>query len=1105
MRYELKINGINIRTLLETYQDVSLEIGKEKQLLVESNTYEILSLSYILLLIPKELHLQQTLILPKIILGDKPVYTFRKAIKMGKNDSRDVAVDWLCVKLLKEKIIKDNLGLFHDPDKTLVQWPNTELHESKIRNLASRAKQPDFTVSLIHQQQIDSVIFVGEVSPPSERNNVFKNSNDLIWLSTFMKDCMDSSIAKGADIEILGFQCIEYTVDFYVMDLAGRATCTMSHLGQIKIPADFKDIYSFVDDIGLLLGIKDIFTRSFNNFYEKLHVPSRLEIKPTLKEKTLSTQEFGQLVSKTRDRKRSCPLWFGKHSIFSNETNFSPINSHSKLFSECNDIYKQPNKCAFVREYCANPSSLVNYLKYYFCDLQNWQFFALTTLFLWLLFLFGFIGIAASDFFCPNLYTIASKLSLSESMAGVTFLAFGNGSPDVFSTFSAVTHGYGSLAIGELLGAASFITFVVAGTMAVITPFHVTRLPFLRDLIFFTGAISFTFMIIYDGEIHLWEGIVLVSFYFTYVGAVLFVAWYEKNEKNENEVFEPLLSDNRTDNISSRETYIDQESQRSLTPIEFHQNKSGRSTRSIHRGVRPSLLGAIEFRDDVNAGRFRLPTRHHNEYYNRRPNRQMRSTTMPSYSSINDNPRRKPWSSFAGPVNQSLVDDDLNTPQINISAPTLAKIDGSSSSSLTSNLNITNSQDSGLNNNNDNDGNRDNETINNLNVPHLMVTSSLSNKGAALSPESSIRSSPLSLSPKALPVNDTAPVSPLFLESRYGTTCTSPSAPPSFPHVTNDESTWLTKVQETLFPSVTGFSQKSFFAKLTSLMAIPAILLLTLTLPVVETNDPISENENKNENNLERPSIVIDNDANTGIRDVKEEERTDGWNKWLTSIQFLFAPIFISSVLFADDDSIVTTVSYAFIFGLASSIFCFLFTDKNKPPKFYSLLCFMGFVVAMVWVFLIANEVVGLLQAVGLIIEVSDAILGLTIFAMGNSLGDFVANITTAKMGSPMMAISACFGGPMLNILFGIGISATYTTITTGHSTKINIDINLLVSVFGLLIGLCSALIYLPYNGYHMTRPWGYYLISIYVVCMITNLIIEFNSMHSTPADIALV
>jgi len=71
-------------------------------------------------------------------------------------------------------------------------------------------------------------------------------------------------------------------------------------------------------------------------------------------------------------------------------------------------------------------------------------------------FLFSFIGIVASDFFCPNLSTIATYLGLSETTAGVTFLAFGNGSPDVFSTFSAMNQGTFSLAIGELIGAATF-------------------------------------------------------------------------------------------------------------------------------------------------------------------------------------------------------------------------------------------------------------------------------------------------------------------------------------------------------------------------------------------------------------------------------------------------------------------------------------------------------------------------------------------------------------------------------------------------------------------------------------------------------------------------
>ena len=80
-------------------------------------------------------------------------------------------------------------------------------------------------------------------------------------------------------------------------------------------------------------------------------------------------------------------------------------------------------------------------------------------------FLFSFIGIVASDFFCPNLATISNYLGLSETTAGVTFLAFGNGSPDVFSTFSAMNQGTFSLAIGELIGAATFSESLLRSTL----------------------------------------------------------------------------------------------------------------------------------------------------------------------------------------------------------------------------------------------------------------------------------------------------------------------------------------------------------------------------------------------------------------------------------------------------------------------------------------------------------------------------------------------------------------------------------------------------------------------------------------------------------------
>lgn len=57
-------------------------------------------------------------------------------------------------------------------------------------------------------------------------------------------------------------------------------------------------------------------------------------------------------------------------------------------------------------------------------------------------------------------------------------------------------------------------------------------------------------------------------------------------------------------------------------------------------------------------------------------------------------------------------------------------------------------------------------------------------------------------------------------------------------------------------------------------------------------------------------------------------------------------------------------------------------TTRNKPPSWFWILSFVGFFVALNWIFLLANEVVGLLQAIGQIFSISDAIMGLTVFAL---------------------------------------------------------------------------------------------------------------------------
>jgi solute carrier family 24 (sodium/potassium/calcium exchanger), member 6 len=140
--------------------------------------------------------------------------------------------------------------------------------------------------------------------------------------------------------------------------------------------------------------------------------------------------------------------------------------------------------------------------------------------------LFSTIGIAASEFFCPNLATLSQALRMSESMAGVTFLALGNGSPDLFSTFAAMKVGSGGLAIGELIGAAFFITSVVAGSMAIVKPFKVSRRSFLRDALFFAGAVGFSVGLLADGKVSAWETSFMIAYYVVYVTFVMVATWY---------------------------------------------------------------------------------------------------------------------------------------------------------------------------------------------------------------------------------------------------------------------------------------------------------------------------------------------------------------------------------------------------------------------------------------------------------------------------------------------------------------------------------------------------------------------------------------------------
>ena len=262
---------------------------------------------------------------------------------------------------------------------------------------------------------------------------------------------------------------------------------------------------------------------------------------------------------------------------------------------------------------------------------------------------------------------------------------------------------------------------------------------------------------------------------------------------------------------------------------------------------------------------------------------------------------------------------------------------------------------------------------------------------------------------------------------------------------------------------------------------------------------------------------IVDSPEQIAADKAESEKCDDDWRRWLVCIQLFMAPAFMVVILWANTDqehprALLRPLLIALAVSGAGLLLVLGTTSAARPPRWRLVLCLLGFAVSIAWISSIANEVVGVLKALGVILNISDAILGLTIFAVGNSCGDLVANITVAKLGYPVMALSACFGGPMLNILLGIGISGMYLILTAardkvdkhpGKKWKIkpyHIDVSktLLISGGTLLVTLVVLLVVIPIKKWRMDRSLGWILITIWLVSTIANVAVELSGLGTT-------
>lgn len=165
-----------------------------------------------------------------------------------------------------------------------------------------------------------------------------------------------------------------------------------------------------------------------------------------------------------------------------------------------------------------------------------------------------------------------------------------------------------------------------------------------------------------------------------------------------------------------------------------------------------------------------------------------------------------------------------------------------------------------------------------------------------------------------------------------------------------------------LFPSLQNFSEKSIYNKISGVLFAPVLFILAVTLPVVR--------EENGDGRIRLDEVVVE----------EQETTAAGWNQWLTAIQLVGAPTFVATVLAIHGvNKMVYLLSVA---GLVASVAFLRTTSPRYKPRLYWMMSFMGFAIAVWWIYAIANEVVSVLQAIGMALGISDAILGLTVFAV---------------------------------------------------------------------------------------------------------------------------
>lgn len=194
--------------------------------------------------------------------------------------------------------------------------------------------------------------------------------------------------------------------------------------------------------------------------------------------------------------------------------------------------------CKFVNENCEY--SYINFYNLHYCILEQNIYITFPILCLSIYICFYLLSDTSNKYLSNALTILSDKMKMSQTLAGVTLLALGNGAPDVISSIVASGNDNDvSFSLAALIGGGIFVSGIVLASVIVFSKeVKVNKQLFMRDLILYILVLLVLIMFSFVKRIGIYES---VTFFLLYFINVLITIFQTRSKKKSENIMEDLI------------------------------------------------------------------------------------------------------------------------------------------------------------------------------------------------------------------------------------------------------------------------------------------------------------------------------------------------------------------------------------------------------------------------------------------------------------------------------------------------------------------------------------------------------------------------------------